>query len=323
MNSRNLDFLRSSAVLLVVGFHLAKYFNWQRGGLQIADFGLLGVMLFFVHTTLVLMFSLERQRANSSSPLFLPFMLRRCFRIYPLAIIAVTFVYIFRIPSDLQFGRFDLVHQTAGNLVANLLLIQNVTRQKANPGPLWSLPLELQMYLVLPGLIFVCIAPEISMGSRRALVRHRRLVVLRGDYFRIAATKRGWRSVAHGSIPEIHAIRAVLSSRYRRLQTLAKAEAFAGFSVACIPSGLLRSLRVVLRESAHRGRLVHLLWHRSGSDPFPRIARELDDPAGSNCGPILLWHLLAPLFRAIWLWGFRAARHPLIFGFKLPSSFLV
>src|ERR1019366_7835729 len=47
---------------------------------------------------------------------------------------------------------FDLLHQTAGNLAANLLLIQNVTRQKANPGPLWSLPLELQMYLVLPGL---------------------------------------------------------------------------------------------------------------------------------------------------------------------------
>jgi peptidoglycan/LPS O-acetylase OafA/YrhL len=151
-NSHNLDFLRSAAVLLVVGFHLAKYFNWQPGRLQVTDFGLLGVMLFFVHTTLVLMFSLERQRANSSVPLFMPFMMRRCFRIYPLAIFAVAFVYLFRIPSDLQFGRFDLLHQTAGNFAANLLLIQNVTRQKANPGPLWSLPLELQMYLVLPAL---------------------------------------------------------------------------------------------------------------------------------------------------------------------------
>jgi peptidoglycan/LPS O-acetylase OafA/YrhL len=154
-NSHNLDFLRSAAVLLVVCFHLAKFFNWQFDKLHVTDFGLLGVMLFFVHTTLVLMLSLERQRAKSNAPLFLPFMVRRCFRVYPLAILAVTFVYLFHIPSDLQFGGFDLLHQSAGNLAANLLLIQNVTRQKANPGPLWSLPLELQMYLVLPALFLL------------------------------------------------------------------------------------------------------------------------------------------------------------------------
>jgi peptidoglycan/LPS O-acetylase OafA/YrhL len=36
--------------------------------------------------------------------------------------------------------------------LANLFLIQNVTLQKANPGVLWSLPLELQMYAALPAL---------------------------------------------------------------------------------------------------------------------------------------------------------------------------
>ena len=80
VQSFNLDFLRSVAVLLVIGFHLAKLFNWQFGRLRVTDFGLLGVMLFFVHTTVVLMFSLERQRASSNAPLFLPFMVRRCFR---------------------------------------------------------------------------------------------------------------------------------------------------------------------------------------------------------------------------------------------------
>src|SRR5580700_1204820 len=79
-NSRNLDLLRSFAVLLVVGFHLAKFFNWQIETLRVTDFGMLGVMLFFVHTTLVLMFSLERQSAGSSASLFVPFMIRRCFR---------------------------------------------------------------------------------------------------------------------------------------------------------------------------------------------------------------------------------------------------
>ena len=155
--SFNLDFLRSAAILLVVGFHLAKLFNWQSGNFRMTDFGLLGVMLFFVHTTLVLMFSLERQRAQSDAPLFLPFMIRRCFRIYPLAMLVVFLAYVFRIPSDLQFGRFDLLHQNSGNLISNLFLIQNIARQKANPGPLWSLPLEIQMYLILP-LLFLFVS---------------------------------------------------------------------------------------------------------------------------------------------------------------------
>lgn len=162
--SFNLDFLRSVAVLLVVGFHLAKFFNWRFSSLRVTDLGLLGVMLFFVHTTLVLMFSLERQRAKSNAPLFLPFMVRRCFRIYPLAILVVTFAYLLRIPSDLQFGRFGLLQQNSGNLLANLLLIQNVTLQKANPGPLWSLPLEIQMYLALPALFLLAVRLKSSWG---------------------------------------------------------------------------------------------------------------------------------------------------------------
>ena len=159
-NSANLDLLRSFAVLLVIGFHLAKFFNWHFEKLRVTDFGLLGVMLFFVHTTLVLMFSLERQwtwrrgvpGAGRRGSLFFPFMIRRCFRIYPLAMLVVAFVYLFHVPSDLQFGGFSLLRQSAANLAANLLLIQNVALQKANPGVLWSLPLELQMYLALPAL---------------------------------------------------------------------------------------------------------------------------------------------------------------------------
>ncbi|MBV9266500.1 MAG: acyltransferase [Acidobacteriaceae bacterium] len=150
--SLNLDVLRSCAVLLTVGFHLAKLFNAHAGALRTTDFGLLGVMLFFVHTTLVLMFSLQRQRSRSGENLFLPFMIRRIFRIYPLALVVVTAAYILRIPSDLHFGHFELLHQSPANLISNLLLVQNVTLQKANPGPLWSLPLEIQMYLVLPAL---------------------------------------------------------------------------------------------------------------------------------------------------------------------------
>jgi len=154
-NSHNLDLLRSFAVLLVVGFHLAKLFNWKFPRLRVTDVGLLAVMLFFVHTTLVLMFSLERQHVRQGSRLFIPFMVRRCFRIYPLAMLVVVLVFLFHIPSDLQFGRFYLVHQSVGNVIANLLLIQNVTLQQPNPGILWSLPLELQMYVALPALFLL------------------------------------------------------------------------------------------------------------------------------------------------------------------------
>ncbi len=163
-NSGNLDLLRSFAVLLVVGFHLAKFFNWRIEKLRVTDFGLLGVMLFFVHTTLVLMFSLERQSAGSRASLLVPFLVRRCFRIYPLAILVVTFVFLFHIPSDLQFGRFNLLHQSTANFLANLLLVQNVTLQKANPGILWSLPLELQMYVVLPSLFLFASRIKSSWG---------------------------------------------------------------------------------------------------------------------------------------------------------------
>lgn len=163
-SSRNLDLLRSFAVMLVVGFHLAKFSNWHFGKLRVTDFGLLGVMFFFVHTTLVLMFSLERQRAGSSAALFVPFMVRRCFRIYPLAILVVTLAFLFHIPSDLQFGKFNLLHQSAGNFLANLLLVQNVTLQKPNPGILWSLPLELQMYTVLPALFLFAARVKSSWG---------------------------------------------------------------------------------------------------------------------------------------------------------------
>jgi hypothetical protein len=40
-SSANLDLLRSFAVTLVVGFHLAKFFNLRFAGLRITDFGLL------------------------------------------------------------------------------------------------------------------------------------------------------------------------------------------------------------------------------------------------------------------------------------------
>src|SRR5690242_15749179 len=59
-DSPNLDLLRTLAVLYVVIFHLLLFFEKTNLGL-LWSIGHWGVLLFFVHTSLVLMFSLERQ----------------------------------------------------------------------------------------------------------------------------------------------------------------------------------------------------------------------------------------------------------------------
>ena len=62
------------------------------GPFPIQFFGVMGVMVFFVHTALVLMWSLERK------PNTLDFYIRRVFRIYPLALLAIAIVVIFHAP---------------------------------------------------------------------------------------------------------------------------------------------------------------------------------------------------------------------------------
>src|SRR5579859_6702695 len=151
--SANLDLLRSVAVLFVVAFHLALYFGVvrpeQRG---LYSLGHWGVLMFFVHTSLVLMRSLARLRQRfPGESLFLEFMVRRCFRLLPLSSFAVLVIALFHLPV----GHLDKGHFLAGStrsvdVLANLLLVQNLTKIESIEAPLWSLPFEMQMYLVLP-----------------------------------------------------------------------------------------------------------------------------------------------------------------------------
>src|SRR5260370_14053273 len=88
--STNLYFLRSCAIFFLVLFHILLYFQHTstlRGHLNLMPFGHFGVLIFFVHTSLVVLFSLERQDSRTpGAPLFTPFLIRRIFRIYPLSI---------------------------------------------------------------------------------------------------------------------------------------------------------------------------------------------------------------------------------------------
>lgn len=146
----NLDLLRSIAVLLVVVEHtlLAMRLHWI-GSWNIAWLGVVGVFMFFVHTSLVLMWSLDRK------PYLLDFYIRRLFRIYPLAIAAILITITFHIPT-LQKVDGSTFFQTRGikNVIANLLLLQNLFTGSNILGVMWSLPLEVDMYVLLPFLYF-------------------------------------------------------------------------------------------------------------------------------------------------------------------------
>lgn len=143
-NLQNLDVLRAFAVLVVAGSHLCRYCSNTRFAAFIDNLGVGGVLLFFVHTSLVLLLSIERMKARN---LTLSFYIRRAFRIYPLCWVAMALV--------LTTGWTDVDHQKIlqmgwRGVVVNALLLQNIIRYPNLEMPLWSLPWEVQMYLFLP-----------------------------------------------------------------------------------------------------------------------------------------------------------------------------
>ncbi|MGA2888403.1 MAG: acyltransferase [Terracidiphilus sp.] len=144
--SANLDFLRAVAVLLVFLSHFSMP---HHNNLGITGLGIFGVVIFFVHTSFVLMASLERleKTAGNDRSLVLAFWIRRIFRIYPLAIFFVVLVVIFHIPISI-----DGIYTWIGlkGFLSNLALIQNLTGSKDTISVLWTLPIEMQMYLILP-----------------------------------------------------------------------------------------------------------------------------------------------------------------------------
>ena len=157
-DSTNLDMLRAVAVMCVFFAHLvlclfdtghyriSGYGYWK---LQLTEFGHLGVLLFFVHTALVLMLSLERTPTRG---LVMNFYIRRVFRIYPLSILCIALVLAFHVPQvpDVKF-----VPWNRPEIVANFLLVQNIFNLQNIIAPLWTLPREFQMYLVLPFIFFL------------------------------------------------------------------------------------------------------------------------------------------------------------------------
>ncbi len=147
----NLDLLRACAVLSVIAEHLLLAYRVETiGPWQVRWIGIVGVCLFFIHTSLVLMWSLERK------PHTLDFYTRRAFRIYPLAIVAILAAVLLHAPvagSPGNYFHFEPPH-SARALASSLLLASNLFNGYQPISVLWSLPYEVQMYLCLPMLFF-------------------------------------------------------------------------------------------------------------------------------------------------------------------------
>lgn len=160
----SLDFLRSCAVMMVFVGHVSEAFIGKLPlpkMLDLSMLGRLGVACFFVHTSLVLMQSLERSRAQRGTRRLVgSFFIRRLFRIYPLTWAVIALVTLLHIPteSDPAFKdghHFVMTELSTVDLLSNLALTQNITASPSRPDVLWSLPLEMQMYLLLPLLFFL------------------------------------------------------------------------------------------------------------------------------------------------------------------------
>jgi len=145
--------LRALAVLVVFFSHLNILLAPNRWRELAGFIGQLGVLMFFVHTALVLMRSLERMPERGSA-LWRAFYVRRAFRIYPLSMICVLFAFLVALSPHLASLNEPVEGPrgpwTLGELVANLTLTQNLSFSESMIGPLWTLPLEVQMYIALP-----------------------------------------------------------------------------------------------------------------------------------------------------------------------------
>lgn len=154
---QNLDTLRALAVSCVFLAHLGGSLTEVRPWMT--SLGQSGVMLFFVHTACVLMPSLERilPKATSWRNAVVSFWTRRVWRLYPPAqavIVALLVLMIgFGLPiiDGLPVLRTD-PWSVRGimTIVGNLLLMQNIFGVDNIEYVMWTLTLEIQMYLVLP-----------------------------------------------------------------------------------------------------------------------------------------------------------------------------
>jgi peptidoglycan/LPS O-acetylase OafA/YrhL len=156
MNNRlgynpHIDGLRGVAILLVMGYH---YFS----GMYIFDFGWSGVDLFFVISGYLLTSRLYPYVTDKR--LLQKFYWNRFLRIVPLYVtfLIVFFSFAAFLASYKQTNEFDIyLNNTPAFFLffTNWLYIKYIAINFVYTGPLWSLSVEEQFYLIFPWFFFV------------------------------------------------------------------------------------------------------------------------------------------------------------------------
>jgi peptidoglycan/LPS O-acetylase OafA/YrhL len=149
-DSSNLDLIRAVAVLSVFFSHLRDIYlgahtmiGWH--------FAQMGVLIFFVHTSMVPMLSLDRTKLKHKA-LLGSFYLRRFFRLYPLSAFCVTVAMVLGRSPDLAA---PIRSWCWIEYLSNVTLTTNLTYTDNMVGGLWPLPIEVQMYIALPFLFLL------------------------------------------------------------------------------------------------------------------------------------------------------------------------
>jgi peptidoglycan/LPS O-acetylase OafA/YrhL len=144
-----LDVLRGTAIALVLIYHGIYWSqNYQPNRLenaltQLSQFGWLGVNLFFILSGFLITGILVDSKENNDY--FSGFYIRRVLRIVPAYLLTIFLLLILHM---LSFGGF----LRAVTFTANYPLIPAAKTY----GPLWSLSVEEQFYLIWPFVVFLC-----------------------------------------------------------------------------------------------------------------------------------------------------------------------
>jgi peptidoglycan/LPS O-acetylase OafA/YrhL len=147
----NLDVLRAIAVLAVLVDHVLVTLGYKPS--FVVWLGQAGVLAFFVHTSLVLMASLERDGGPARESWVRRFYVRRALRVYPLTIVVILLAVALRAPAGLPPESYT--PRSLSVVMSNLALVQNLAGRRDVLIVLWTLPLEIQMYVVLPACFLI------------------------------------------------------------------------------------------------------------------------------------------------------------------------
>ena len=141
-----IDGLRGIAIALVVAYH--SWLVYGVGAGVVSESGFLGVELFFALSGFCMFYPFARSRfTGKAAPSWASYAHRRAVKILPSYLLALT-------AFALLYAHRDGAAQTAYAYVAHLFFLHPLVPHafRAISGPLWTIGVEVQFYLIFPAL---------------------------------------------------------------------------------------------------------------------------------------------------------------------------